>query len=293
MSSHINKAWGPLLRRRSALPALLTVLAVGFALIAVAPSVTRGREMLLKTACVEAPGYEAFPEYVTTYSSGDVLPSFDNDYSEGSFHHDAASALLACDSDPNCIGYNTLGFTFTKAGFKSVSWTNEGICQYIKIGSSGAFSGYTRRPYLTWIPTETDTIFIDMASPAAAKKACDQNPACTAWNTAGQYAVGAVDTKNFEASPGGTTLYLKQVCPEKFGYTSYHGFTLSGVSGVNGVGTGKMPGGSADAADFCKLNYPCTAFSTDGSYAIGAVNLKNSDNSTCTYVKERKSSFSN
>ncbi|GLI65201.1 hypothetical protein VaNZ11_008672 [Volvox africanus] len=283
--SHINKACGPLLlRRRSALPVLLTVLAIGFALMAIAQSAARGRFPTLKSACIEVPGYEALPDYGIELRSGFSFPQNDD---EGKDYPNASSALLACDSDPTCVGYNTDGVTITQAGLISVAYVSElRTCLWIKIGSSEAYSGYTRRPYLSWSAADSATVFVDTASAAAAKEACDQNPACTAWNTAGQFAIGAVDTQAFPASPGGTTLYLKPVCRDKFGYTSYYGYTLSGLSGVSGLGTGKMPGGGADAADFCRLDYRCTAFSTDGSYAIGGVDLNNVGGTTCTYVKE-------
>ncbi|GIL87944.1 hypothetical protein Vretimale_6324 [Volvox reticuliferus] len=281
MAQHV-KAWSPLLRR-SAPPPMLIVLAFGlFALITFAPSSVAERDIIPKLACLDVPGYETIPEIYHFFPEGGIYPA----NTEMGLKGITADVRAACDANPSCLGFNTYGTSVNKDYFYRLSYNGGMNCQYIKTGSSKVYSGYTRRPYVSWISADDDTTFVDTESPEAAKRACDQNSACTAWNTAGQYAVGAVDTQNFEASSGGTTLYLKQVCPEKFGYTSYHGYQIKGASGDTGVGSGKLPGGATAAADFCRYDYRCTAYSTDGSYAVGGVDLVEVDANICTYVKD-------
>ncbi|GIL92632.1 hypothetical protein Vretifemale_20096, partial [Volvox reticuliferus] len=199
-------------------------------------------------------------------------------------------ARAACTSDPNCAGFDSAGYTLPVGSLKLIMDKTYFDCNYLKAGSSKVYLGYKRLPYLSWLTDEWDESFNLTESSEAAKQACDLNPACKAWDTAGRYTIKRYfNRRTFYGSYDGSTMYMKEACPSKFGYTSYYGYKLQSVSGTHGVGTGKMPGGGDDAADFCKLDYRCTAFSSDGSYAIGGVDLISANGSICTYVKPRKS----
>ncbi|GIL59568.1 hypothetical protein Vafri_14317 [Volvox africanus] len=128
---------------------------------------------------------------------------------------------------------------------------------------------------------------ITTASAAVAEAQCRSNSSCVGFNTDGQYLVAPSYVSTYIGAPNPSALYMKQYCTERFGYISKPDTALRPVPAQFGIAEGKAES-EAQAAEFCRLNYACTGFSSDGSYIIGGVGEYVSATGICSYVKERK-----
>ncbi|GLI61950.1 hypothetical protein VaNZ11_004511 [Volvox africanus] len=236
----------------------------------------------VRTACPERLGYMSFPDMMTIYVSGNFFPLS----GEGVNGTDSHAALASCTAAPNCITFNNLGSTGTLGSVIYLAKGADSVCTYIK-RVFPEVRGYTLRPFLEWFPEE-DAVVVHEGSSRAAKAACDSQPTCTAWTSSGQYVLGSVVADEFRVSQLRVALYLKQVCPERSGYVTHAGSVLAGADGSitnNTVSFDRLPSGS-EAEEFCRQNYDCTAFSSDGSVAIGSISNLTLIPGVCTYVKK-------
>ncbi|GIL48362.1 hypothetical protein Vafri_4632 [Volvox africanus] len=185
---------------------------------------TRGLSKLgctyVKTACASKTGYETLGK-IKIYASG---PAKENN--AGS----AAAAESACNADSTCFGFNDDGLFITKGFFSDKTITTTS-CAYKKARCTSKY-GFTNKMSTNFrVSGALRGIKKDkMSSAELAESFCKITPKCTAWNTMGEYIMGAIQSY---FSDGGVCTYVKHPCPPVPGFTAYNGVAVE--RGINGA----------------------------------------------------------
>ncbi|GIL59565.1 hypothetical protein Vafri_14317 [Volvox africanus] len=235
------------------------------------------------TACPDKRGYETLTAYLPLYKSGMQYPS---DPADGLQLTSVDDAFSSCSGDPSCIAFSTRASTLNLG--RLLSWAKlEGSCTWVKRSTWKPKTGFKLFPMTSWSISDGfgSPNLITTASAAVAEAQCRSNSSCVGFNTDGQYLVAPSYVSTYIGAPNPSALYMKQYCTERFGYISKPDTALRPVPAQFGIAEGKAES-EAQAAEFCRLNYACTGFSSDGSYIIGGVGEYVSATGICSYVKE-------
>ncbi|GLI65078.1 hypothetical protein VaNZ11_008505 [Volvox africanus] len=192
----------------------------------------------------------------------------------------ATAAQAACSADNNCVGFDYSGFTIAH-GTQGSFTSRQGSCTYLR-KRCPVKSGYTAMSNVIFDIAVGSSIYFEFDTIDEAMQACDRNPNCPGFNSNGNYVVGSIIGYIPTISPSCT--YIKDTCPFKYGYTNLADTALAGVTGVDGVAVGQLST-QAEAAEFCKLEYRCSGYSSDGSYYIGGISNTVSSPGVCSYIK--------
>ncbi|GIL78563.1 hypothetical protein Vretimale_6107 [Volvox reticuliferus] len=223
-------------------------------------------------ACPPTWGYTTLQDTVADF--------FEEQYEGKTNHGSAAAAAAACTADNNCIGFDISGFTIAMGA--TVRFVDSpGRCTYVR-KRCPVRSGYLALANVGWQGQIGSTVTYEYDNADDAMRACDQLPTCTGFNTFGAYIEGEII--GTLAAAVRMCTYIKDSCPAKYGYFNYKDTALAGVTGVDGIATGVL-NSQAEAEEFCKLEYRCNGFSSDGSYYIGGIANTVSSPGTCSYIK--------
>ncbi|GLI65077.1 hypothetical protein VaNZ11_008504 [Volvox africanus] len=235
------------------------------------------------TACPDKRGYETLTGFHPVYSSGTQFPESSE---EGLQLTSVDDAFRLCSGNRSCVAFASTASTVNLN--RLLEWgQQDGSCSWVKRSTWAPKTGFKLLPFTSWSISDGANTpnLITAASSADAETQCRSNPSCVAFDTNGQYLLAPSVIDHYIAAPSTAALYVKQYCTEKFGYISKPDTALIPVYGGFGIAEGTAES-EAQAAEFCRLNYACTGFSSDGSYIIGGVGEYVSATGICSYVKE-------
>ncbi|GIL59560.1 hypothetical protein Vafri_14317 [Volvox africanus] len=200
----------------------------------------------------------------------------------GKTEYDSAEAAqTACTADKNCIGFDYSGYTLSYGTIGDFT-SSPGRCIYLR-KRCPVKSGYTALSNVALdLDDEGQRSYRDDSADGAIRT-CDQDPRCVGFNDFGLTYFGSI-IGYYIALGEPVCTYVKDICPFKYGYTNLADTALAGVTGVDGVAVGKLST-QAEAEEFCKLEYRCNGYSSDGSYYIGGIANTVSSPGVCSYIK--------
>ncbi|GIL78561.1 hypothetical protein Vretimale_6105 [Volvox reticuliferus] len=236
------------------------------------------------TACHDKRGYVTMSDIAPVFRGPNGL--FPGSSADGSTWSSVDEALSKCNDDPSCVVVTSLASTAHREGV--AKWRQmPGACTWAKRTNWMSKTGFKLWPYSTWkISDGPNTPNLRSADSAAAAEAeCRSNADCVGFSSAGQYLLSPSSIVGYEPSRVPAAVYVKLSCAEKFGYISMPNTALVPARGENAIAYGTAEG-EEQAAEFCRLNYACTAFSSDGSYYIGGVSGYTPAKGICSYIKE-------
>ncbi|GIL48353.1 hypothetical protein Vafri_4625 [Volvox africanus] len=191
----------------------------------------------IKQACPRANGYKALLRKMWSLTAD----ANKNGSAAAMSHESELAARSHCNVTISCLAWTSLGealmlpFVTTEAD-AIAAYDNAGAAQGISIvHSQRDVCLYLKEPcpakygYNTFAGKDfiSSTAFRGvkkdkMSSAEMAESFCKVNPKCTAWNTKGEYAIGAVQGYETESN---VCTYVKQPCPAIPGFTAHDSFT--------------------------------------------------------------------